>query len=49
LSGLVEKINQSYVLPTLADCFSAIASFDLWMSKGTYDVFALMINFLGND
>jgi hypothetical protein len=24
----------------------AIASFDLWMSKGKYDIFALVINFL---
>jgi hypothetical protein len=24
----------------------AITSFDLWMSKGTYDIFALVINFL---
>ncbi len=25
---------------------SFIVSFDLWMSKGAYDVFALVINFL---
>jgi len=25
---------------------SSIASFDLWMSKGTYDIFALVIKFL---
>jgi hypothetical protein len=25
---------------------STIASFDLWMSKGAYDIFALVINFL---
>ncbi len=24
----------------------AIASFDLWMSKGAYDILALVINFL---
>jgi hypothetical protein len=24
----------------------AIACFDLWMSKGAYDIFALVINFL---
>jgi hypothetical protein len=29
--------------------FFAIASFDLWMSKGAYDVFALVIKFLNND
>ncbi len=25
---------------------STIACFDLWMSKGTYDIFSLVINFL---
>jgi hypothetical protein len=49
LPGLVEKTSQQYVLLTLADYVFTIASFDLWMSKGAYDVFALMINFLGND
>jgi hypothetical protein len=49
LPRLVEKTSQQYVLPALANCFSAIISFDLWMSKGAYDVFALVINFLNND
>jgi len=26
-----------------------ITSFDLWMSKGVHDIFALVINFLGKD
>jgi len=29
--------------------FFAIVSFDLWMSKGAFDVFALGINFLSSD
>jgi hypothetical protein len=29
-------------------CF-AITSFDLWKSKGPHDVFALVVNFLGED
>jgi hypothetical protein len=33
----------------LADLFFAIVGFDIWMSEGAYDVFELMINFLGND
>jgi hypothetical protein len=49
LLGLVEKTSQQYVLPTLVDCFFTIANFDLWMFKGAYDVFALMINFWSND
>jgi hypothetical protein len=45
----VEKIGQMYVLPTLIECHVAIVSFDMWMSKGAYDVFTLVNNFLGND
>jgi hypothetical protein len=37
-----------YVLPCLAKCFFA-TSFYLWMSKGIYDSFALVINFLGTN
>ncbi len=48
LLGLVEKTSQQYVLPTLANC-SSTTSFDLWMFKGAYDVFALIINFLSSD
>jgi len=35
------------VLPTLAKINFAITSFDLWLSKGTHDIFAFLINFLG--
>jgi hypothetical protein len=49
LPELVEKIKQLYVLPTLIECHSATSSFDLCMSKAKYDVFALVINFLGVD
>jgi hypothetical protein len=45
----VEKTSQQYVLLALAYCFSALASFDLWMSKRAYVIFALVINFLGGD
>jgi hypothetical protein len=46
LVDLVEKMKQEYVLPTLKQCYFATTSFDLWMSKGAHDVFALVINFL---
>ncbi len=49
LLGLVEKTIQQYVLLALANYFSTTTSFDFWMSKGAYDVFALIINFLSND
>ncbi len=49
LLGLVEKTSQMYVLPTLLECHFATMSFDLWMFKRAYDVFALVINLLGGD
>ncbi len=45
LLGLMKKINELYVVHALAKCHFVTASFDLWMSKGTYDLFALVINF----
>jgi len=48
LVELVEKTQQLYVLFALANCYS-VTSFDLWMSKGAYDIFALVIRFLGFD
>ncbi len=41
-------MKQVYVLPKLGDCIF-VTSFDLWMSKGAHDIFALVINFLGFD
>jgi len=49
LPRLIEKTSQQYVFPILPNHFSTTTSFDLWMSKGAFDVFALMINFLNND
>ncbi len=45
LFKLVEKTKEIYVLPLLNDCSYVIVSFELWMSKGAHDVFALVINF----
>ncbi len=45
----MEKIKETYVLPLLYDNCCATTSFDLWMSKGAHDVFALVISFLGFD
>jgi hypothetical protein len=42
---LVEKTKQLYVLLALIKCYSTNASFDLWMSKATHDIFALEIIF----
>jgi hypothetical protein len=49
LARLVEKTKQSYVLLALAKCHFATTSFDFWISKGTYSVFALVIIFLKKD
>jgi hypothetical protein len=42
-------MKQVNVLPKLIDCIFATTSFDLWMSKGDHDIFALVIKFLGFD
>ncbi len=47
--NLVEKMKQICVLPKLIDCIFATLSFDLWMSKGAHDIFALVIKKLGCD
>jgi hypothetical protein len=49
LLGLVEKTSEQYVFLALAYYFFATVNFDLWMSKGAYDVFALVIKFLNMD
>jgi hypothetical protein len=45
LPNLVEKMKQDYVFPKLTD-YIYVRSFDLWISKGAHDVFALVINFM---
>jgi hypothetical protein len=46
LPDLVQKTKDVYVLPELSQCVSTTTSFDLWMSKNAYNIFALVINFL---
>jgi hypothetical protein len=45
----VEKTKQAYVLPKLTNYISAATNFDMWMSKGVHDIFALVINLLGSN
>jgi hypothetical protein len=47
LPKLVEKINETYVFPLLNDCCYATTNFDMWMSKGAHDMFALVKRNLG--
>ncbi len=45
----MEKTKQVYVLSKIIDYISTITRFDLWMFKGSHDIFALVINLLGFD
>jgi hypothetical protein len=45
LPNLVEKMKQTYFFPKLID-YIYVTSFDLWISKGAHDIFALVINFM---
>jgi hypothetical protein len=38
-----------YVQPELVDCLLTTYTFDLWMSKGAWDVFAIVVNFNSKD
>ncbi len=42
-------MKKEKVLSRLIDCIFATTSFDLWMSKGVHDIFALVIKILGSD
>jgi hypothetical protein len=46
LVDLAKNMKEIYVLPKLKQCYSTTTSFDLLMSKGAHDVFALVINIL---
>jgi len=46
LLAMVKKTMQLHVLPKLAKVTTLSTSFDLWMSRGNVDTFALVINYL---
>jgi hypothetical protein len=46
LPAMVTKTIQLHVLLRLAETTTLSTSFDLWMSKGGVDTFALVINYL---
>jgi hypothetical protein len=48
LLDLIEKTKQTCLTTFGKMCF-VTTSFDLWKCKGAYDVFALVVNFLGED
>jgi hypothetical protein len=49
LPNLLEKTKQTYVSLVLAKCVSINRNFDLWIFEMALDVFALGVNFLGED
>ncbi len=49
LLRLVEKTMVIYVQLALANCLSTTCTFDLWMSKGTHDIFVVVVNLTSND
>ncbi len=46
---MMKWMLQEFVSPFVNAIASIIATFDLWMSKGALDTFALVINFLTLD
>jgi hypothetical protein len=46
LLNLIEKTKQTYVLLVLTNCVVVTTSFDLWISKGEHEIFALVVKFL---
>jgi hypothetical protein len=49
LLDLIGKTKQTYVLLVLAKCVYVITSFKLWIYKKAHDVFALVVDFLGEN
>jgi hypothetical protein len=45
----VEKNKSNVCSSCFGKCHFIAISFDMWMSKGTYDVSTLVVNFLGSD
>jgi hypothetical protein len=38
-----------YVFPTIGECATMMATFDLSMLRLNYDIFALIVNFINKD
>ncbi len=45
LPTMAKKIKNLHVLPNLASIATVSTSFNLWMSKGSVDIFAIVIIF----
>jgi hypothetical protein len=49
LVDLIGKTKQTYVLLVLAKCVYVMTRFYLWIYKSAHDVFALIVDFLGEN
>jgi hypothetical protein len=45
---MLTQVMKMHVLLAIAQCVIAIVTFDLWMSKISFDMFLLVINFIND-
>jgi hypothetical protein len=43
---MVNKTMERHVFPTLVDATVIRTTFDLWMSRGSFDKFAMVVNYI---
>ncbi len=46
---MLSKIMEEYVFPSPTTCVTISITFDLWMSKISFDTFAMVINFIDSN
>jgi hypothetical protein len=44
--SMVNKTMERHVLLTFTNTTTVIATFDLWMFQGSFDTFALVVNYI---
>jgi flagellar biosynthesis/type III secretory pathway M-ring protein FliF/YscJ len=45
---MLTKVMKMHILLAIAQCVIAIVTFDLWISKTSFDMFLLVINFIND-
>jgi len=43
---MVNKTMEHHVFPTLVDAIIVITTFDLWMFRGCFDMFVVVVNYI---
>jgi hypothetical protein len=43
---MVNKTMERHVFPTLVDAIIVITTFDLWMFRGCFDMFVVVVNYI---